>query len=497
MNAQELARELELLIRSRYTHIWVETWEEERVLEQITVLARRLNKEVITWSISSGFDPVQPECKNPHDNRTAIDYVRNCDLPAIFVFLDYHRYVGQYESKAVRAIRETARASKKSKKNLIFIAPEVSIPLELEKSATILSLSLPDEDELGTLLHSICASVDKNSKLKLDMTPELHASMVQAARGLTLQEAEAIFTKAAVSDRSLDASDLTMIINEKKQILRKTGVLEFVETPHTMDGVGGLDRLKHWLKSRSGALSPAAQQFGLPSPKGLLLLGVQGCGKSLVAKSVSHSWQMPLLKLDIGSLFSSYIGSTEANMRSAIRLAESIAPAVLWIDEIEKGLSGLQSSGSVDAGVTARVFASFLSWMQEKTAPVFVIATSNDISQMPPELLRKGRVDEIFFIDLPTDEERKKIFSIHLSSRKRDPQYYDLQQCVEASKGFSGAEIEQAIVAALYMAYAEGRELLQQDILSSLNQSIPLSRTMKEQLSSLRSWAVNRAVPAS
>ena len=274
-------------------------------------------------------------------------------------------------------------------------------------------------------------------------------------------------------------------------------MLDYFDAAESMADVGGLSRLKAWLEGRRDAFSEAARDFGLPQPKGLLLLGVQGCGKSLVAKAVANLWQLPLLRLDVGSLFSMYVGSTEANMRKAIKIAETISPAVLWLDEIEKGLAGLESSGAVDAGVTARIFSSFLLWMQEKTAPVFVVATANDVRRLPPELLRKGRFDEIFFVDLPSQSEKEQIFGIHLTKRRRDPGRFDIRELASAAEGFSGAEIEGAVVSALYKAFAANLELSQQDLAEAVSETIPLSRTMSENIGALRQWASTRARPAS
>jgi len=273
--------------------------------------------------------------------------------------------------------------------------------------------------------------------------------------------------------------------------------LEFVGAEQELDHVGGLDELKGWLNGRTGAFGEPARKFGLPAPKGLLLLGVQGCGKSLTAKAIASAWSLPLLRLDLGRIFSSLIGSSEENLRRAIRVAESVSPAVLWIDEIEKGLAGSAGAAVTDSGVSARVFGSLLTWLQEKTAPVFVVATANRIEALPPELLRKGRFDEIFFIDLPSSAERRDIFRIHLSRRKRDPAAFDLDALSIAAAGYSGSEIEQAVIAGLYYAFAEGCELRQAHVMKAVQEAFPLSSTMGEDISRLRDWAKNRTRPAS
>lgn len=497
MQTEEFMKELELLVRSRYSLIWIESWEEERVLTMLEKVGEKLNKPVFIWDVNAGMrqgNRIFPETGN---GRKTLEHIKSTDENGLYLLLDFHPYLKEGNPHTIRLLRSTARSIKKSFKTVFIISPVAEIPPELEKSVTVLQLPLPDTGELEGLLTRIVESVENNPKLELDADEELQEAMVKAARGLTLAEAENIFIKAAVSGRKLDESDLSLILKEKKQILRKTGVLDYFETDLTLTDVGGLDNLKSWLTNRKAAFSEKARDFGLPQPKGLLLLGVQGCGKSLVSKSIAQMWQIPLLRLDIGSLFSSYIGSTEANMRKAIALAESISPAVLWIDEIEKGLSGLESSGSVDAGVTARVFGSFLSWMQEKTAPVFVVATSNDVSKLPPELLRKGRFDEIFFVDLPKESERRDIFNIHLRRKNRDPESYDIKELAHKSEGYSGAEIEQAVIGGLYDAFAQNEELNQGHLLQNIRKSVPLSVTMAERINSLRSWAEKRAVPAS
>jgi SpoVK/Ycf46/Vps4 family AAA+-type ATPase len=309
-----------------------------------------------------------------------------------------------------------------------------------------------------------------------------------------LTEAENVFARSLVEKRTLDVET---ILSEKEQVIRKSGVLEYYPASEKFSDVGGLNALKDWLSTRQAAFTEKARDFGLPEPRGILILGVQGCGKSLTCKAIGSLWRLPLLRLDIGRIFSGIVGSSEENVRRAIRVAESVAPVVLWMDEMEKGFAGVKSSPFSDAGTTSRVFGTFVTWLQEKTAPVFVVATANDISQLPPELMRKGRFDEIFFVDLPSEEERKDIFAIHLSKRKRDPKSFDLDLLAKNTPGFSGAEIEQSVVSALFDAFHAGRELNTDDIVKAVKQSVPLSVTMEEEISSLREWARTRARAAS
>jgi SpoVK/Ycf46/Vps4 family AAA+-type ATPase len=314
---------------------------------------------------------------------------------------------------------------------------------------------------------------------------------------LTLKEAENVFAKTIVVDGKLDASDVSVVLGEKQQIIRKSGLLEYYETQEKLENVAGLEKLKDWLVKRGLAFSERAAEFGLPAPRGVLLLGVQGCGKSMCAKAASSLWKLPLLRLDIGRMFGSLVGSSEENMRRAIHTAESIAPAVLWVDEIDKAFGGAANSGGSDGGTGARVFGTFLTWLSEKTSPVFVIATANDISQLPPELLRKGRLDEIFFVDLPTERERKEVFRIHLARRGRKPDRFDIDDLAKRCDGFSGAEIEEAIISALYDAFSRQAELDQETLRNALAETVPLSKTMSEDLGRLRNWAHGRARPAS
>jgi SpoVK/Ycf46/Vps4 family AAA+-type ATPase len=324
--------------------------------------------------------------------------------------------------------------------------------------------------------------------------PADREAIIEAALGLTADEAENAFSKCLVKARRFD---IDVILAEKEQIIRKSRVLEFHRAAEQFSDIGGLDQLKEWLRKRQAAFSRQAREFGLPESKGILLIGVPGCGKSLTAKAVSSLWKLPLLRLDMGRVFEGLVGSSEENARQAIRMAEAIAPSILWIDELEKGFAGTQSSNFSDAGTTARVFGTFVTWLQEKTSPVFVISTANNISALPPELLRKGRFDEIFFVDLPKKKEREEIFGIHLRKRRRDPASFDLDKLAAASEGFSGSEIEQAIISALFDAFDEQRDLTTDGVLVSLRETITLSQTMEEEIHTLRQWALARARMAS
>jgi len=492
--ASTVDQELETLIRARYPIIYIVSWEEKRVEDTLREIAQNRSKKIFTWTITQGMLAANNVAVNPttRDPISALDFVLTTTDPAIFILKDYHTFLN--DAVVVRRLRDLTLALKTTYKTLIILSPLLKLPSELEKDITVIDYHLPTIEELNELLEGVIRSVKDNPQIKVDLTPEMREQILKAAQGLTANEAENVFAKSLVEKRCFDVE---VILTEKQQIIRKSGILEYFPAIEDINNIGGLETLKDWLHKRVNAFTDKARQFGLPEPKGILLLGVQGCGKSLAAKAISSLWKLPLLRLDVGKIFSGIVGSSEENMRRAISMAESISPCILWIDEIEKGFAGTQSSPFSDAGTTSRVFGSFITWLQEKTAPVFVVSTANEVTILPPEMLRKGRFDDIFFVDLPSERERKEIFEIHLRKRRRDPKKFDLKRLAVASEGFSGAEIEQAILAALYDAFDEGRELTNEDILRNLKQSIPLSQTMREKIESLRRWAADRARPAS
>jgi SpoVK/Ycf46/Vps4 family AAA+-type ATPase len=501
MNLQD---EIETLIRARYPILYVVSSEELRVQNAIVEIAQRRQKKVFEWSYTVGIVPAGTSIQSQkhrsaatRDPLVALDQVIDQVEPAIFVFKDFHPFLARNNFAVIRKLKEIALHLKNSFKTVILISPVLEIPSELDKEITLLNYPLPTREELGVLLDKIVEDVKEFRQVQIDLDEAGRGRLLSAALGLTLNEAENVFAKIIVKDERLSGEDVNEVFAEKQQIIRKSGLLEYYASQEDFTSVGGLAVLKEWLRKRAIAFSDEAREFGLPSPKGILMLGVQGCGKSLCAKAVSSLWQLPLLRFDMGRMFGSLVGSSEENVRKAIAVAESVAPAILWVDEIDKAFAGSQGSGSTDGGTTARVFGTFLTWLSEKTAPVFVVATANDISQLPPELLRKGRLDEIFFVDLPTEEEREEIFRIHIVRRGRDPEAFRVDELVEASKEFSGAEIEQAIISALYDAFYAGNELTTEHVLEALGQTVPLSKTMDEQLNRLRTWADGRARHAS
>lgn len=493
----DATRELEVLIRSKYPIIYVVSWEERRVEKALEKVAEKLQRRFHTWSITQSMRPaVQRQASTPKaaslpGELEALATVHEAPEFTLFLFKDFHPFLKDLRS--VRLLRDLAARLRGKSQTLVLVSPMLNLPVELEKEISVVEFPLPDRLDIERQLDEILGAVSGNPNLDTALTPELREAIVRSAQGLTADEIESALARSLVEQRKFSVD---LIIEEKKQIVRKTGILEFYPALSSLDDVGGHDLLKDWLKKRSKSFTDAAREFGIPSPKGVLLIGVQGCGKSLVAKAVSAAWGLPMLKLDVGRVFGSLVGQSEENMRKAIRIAESLAPCILWIDELEKGFAGMGSGGVSDSGTTARVFSTFLTWMQEKTKPVFLIATANDVTALPPELLRKGRFDDVFFIDLPDARERKDIFEIHLRKRRREPGKFKPKLLAEATDGFSGAEIEQVVVGALNHAFDAGRELTHADLKAEAEAQVPLSVMMAEGIQELRDWAKLRARPS-
>ena len=512
--ASSFQNSLAVLAKARFPVLYVETFEERRALAAIrsTMEGGMLSmpRPIHTWSITTGFvDPEGRASPGTTDPLRALDAALRVDRAATFVFFDLHAHLGDGARPAdpaiVRKLRELAADFQNGPlaRTLIIVAPALRIPPELEKDVHILDFPLPDETAIRRILDNLIAANAGNSRLRIDLTEIDKDRLVRASLGLTETEAEGALALAMASDGVLSADDVNTVLQEKKQAVRKSGLLEYVDTDIDLTGVAGLDNLKRWLRRRDNSWLAEAAEYGIPAPRGVLITGVPGCGKSLTAKAVAASWRLPLLRMDIGKVFSGVVGSSESNLRTAIRSAEAAAPAVLWVDEIEKGFSGVGATG--DSGTASRVFGSFLTWMQEKTAPVFVIATSNNVQSLPPELLRKGRFDEIFFADLPAPDERAQIWElhvrkhIHVAPRHAGFVFDDALRAdlVLATEGFSGAEIEQAVIAGLFDAFSERRDITGDDLRLAVERSVPLSVTQAESLAALRAWAGERAVSAS
>ena len=499
-------------IKARFPLLYVSTWEEQRFADRITSVVNdtqifKTSRSIFTWSQTSGLHSNslhKPELQKPLE---LLDFIRAYAEPAVFLLRDFHVFLDskqqQYDYKVIRKLRDSLPELKNgvASKTIIIIAPLLVLPLELQKDINVIDFPLPTRDEILNTLNEMI-EVNKDTGLEISLTDEEKNRLACAALGLTNQEAENCFAKAIAMDGKLNIEDIAVIQEEKSQIIKKTGMLEYLEPQINLSDVGGLENLKKWLMVRSDSWGEEAKRFGIEAPKGVLLTGVPGCGKSLVSKAVSQIWSMPLLRLDVGSIFSSLLGSSEENMRKAIKTAEAIAPCILWIDEIEKGFSSV--GGANDSGVSSRIFGTFLTWMQEKTSHVFVIATANNINSLPPEFLRKGRFDEIFFVDLPTKQERIQIFKVHLQKRLEQScagkELYRTNSLLESlanqTEGFVGAEIEQIIHTALYDAFFERRSISKADLDRSIENTIPLSVMQSEKIVALRQWANLRAVSA-
>jgi SpoVK/Ycf46/Vps4 family AAA+-type ATPase len=494
-----MQEELSILIQAQYPLIYLVTSEEERAEQEITNIVQRIRpqRRVFVWTVTQGLvEYGQP--RNTQNNtlspQAAIDWVVNRQKdPSIFIFKDLHPFIGSSaDAHVIRSLRDAIASFKGTNRAIILMSPIQQVPIELEKEVVVLDFALPNMAELNQVLSQ---HLEQHRGRRL--TTEAREKLLRAALGLTKDEAEKVYRKAQVTTGRLTETEVDIVLSEKKQLIKRNGILEYLEEDETIDAVGGLEELKKWLKQRSNAFTERAREYGLPQPKGMLILGVPGCGKSLIAKTTSRLWGLPILRLDMGRVYDgSMVGRSEANLRNALRTAESVSPTILFIDELDKSFAGSTGSSDSDGGTSSRIFGSFLTWMQEKTSPVFVMATANRVERLPGEFLRKGRFDEIFFVDLPTIEERKEIFKIHLGKRRREIDRFDLEQLGKVSEGFSGAEIEQALIAAMYEAFAQDREFSQLDIIAAIKSTLPLSRTMTEQVTALRDWARQRARPA-
>lgn len=497
--------ELETLIKAGAKVVEVASFEWERVHGFANDVAEDLGVDWYSWSAVSGLKvwdkdnstlrPINPDCVLLS---SVLDYYLKAENDMLLVLEDFHPYGESNNPANVRYLREVMRPQSYSgnyRKAVILSSPNKFVPEELSKELPVIEVDLPDRDTIEIIAESVVREYGKYC-MESEITPKL----LESALGLTVMEARLAFAKAIIQSHQLTEEEIPLIIREKEQIIKKSGLLEYFHPKEYLTNIGGLDNLKDWIHKRGNAYSDEAKAYGLNTPRGVLLLGVPGCGKSLTAKAIANEWKFPLLRFDLGKVFGGIVGESERNIRYALDVAKTISPCVLWIDEIEKGLSGSQSSGRTDGGTSARVFGTFLTWMQEKKEPVFVVATANDISSLPPELLRKGRFDEIFFVDLPSAKERENIFAIHLKNKGRDYEALglDMNALVKASAGFSGAEIEEVVNEALFNAYADGqKDVEMKNLLECIKATSPLSRTMAETIANLRKWAEQRARLAS
>ena len=484
--------DLRLLLVSRHPLIVAAMEDESRFMAFVRRAAQLCGFPVWTWSVTQGLrrDGMTMQM-GTQDPKQALAFIAAVTGAGVFVLNDIRPALA--DPSVARRIKEIALAARPGQ-SIVITGPTAEVPLELEGIALSWTLEPPSKEEVGALVRRVVADLTARSFAVAIGEPEV-AGLVEAVQGLSLPEAERLILRAALADGALEVSDVAAVRSAKAELLESDGVLELISTDvGDLDDVGGMDNLKKWLAIRGRGFEQGAKEFGLEPPRGVLLTGVPGCGKSLVAKTLARTWGMPLVLLDPGSIYGSFVGESEARLRSALDTVEAMAPVVVWVDEIEKGFAA--GSGSGDSGVSQRVLGTFLRWMQERPPGVFLVATSNDVEKLPPELLRRGRFDEIFFVDLPRPDERRSVFELHLRKRRRDPAAFDIGALVGASDGFSGAEIEGAIVGAMYRAYSAGTELATQDVLTELAQTTPLSRTRAEDIVTMRMWAQGRATPA-
>ncbi len=493
-------KQFDQLLGARHPCVSILTFEEEHALDVVRQVAMGRGTDMWVWSSSVGvrdglmreYTPVA-DTENP---AAALYYLwTNRAAKGLLVFLDLAENLR--DPKAARLLRDLiSQCSEGGDRTVVLVDASDNLPAVIQGTAARLELSFPAEQELQGIVRDACREMMKTTKLQVDLTRDQLDSLVKNLRGLTRRQAKHAIFDSISRDRLLNAEDIINVMKFKRRVLSKTGLLEQIEAPASMDEIGGLKTLKSWLKARIGALTDEAKEFGISAPRGVLLLGVQGAGKSLAAKAVATAWHRPLLRMDVGAFYNRFVGETERQLRDALRQAEMMAPCVLWIDEIEKAFASA-SAESADGGLSKRMFGSMLTWMQEHQSSVFLIATANDIESLPPELMRKGRFDEIFFVDLPDEEARVAILKIHLKRQGRNVAEFDLPSLVEASNGFSGAEIEQAIRSAMFEAFEKSQVFATGHLLRSMEVSPPLSVTMRERIEWLRNWAKDRCVNAS
>lgn len=478
------SEEFELLLRACYPLIYVPTLEEERLEKAIADCAKHMgNRSVYVWDFVDGYqDNPNNEGVGKRNPLQALDYVEKLPSQAggIFILRDFQRFLEDVSIS--RKLRNLARSLKAQPKNIILISPQVQIPQDLTEVFTVVDFPLPTATEIKIEIQRLILATGQS------LSDKLSDELVRAAQGLSLERIRRVLSRCLASHGKIEPEDVELILEEKRQTIRQTQILDYYPATEQITDIGGLDNLKDWLLRRGGAFTERARAYGLPHPRGLLLVGIQGTGKSLTAKAISHHWHLPLLRLDVGRLFGGLVGESESRTRQMINLAEALSPCVLWIDEIDKAFAGVDGRG--DGGTTSRVFGTFINWLAEKQSSVFVVATANNIQALPPEMLRKGRFDEIFFVGLPSQEEREAIFTVHLSRlRPHNLKNYDIKRLAYETPDFSGAEIEQTIVEAMHIGFSQNRDFAIDDILEAASQMIPLARTAQEQIEFLQNWA--------
>lgn len=491
---QETIAQLDLMLRSRYPLIYLVATEEEpieEVLEQVSHNSQP-QRQVIYWDIVRGWSDNNKDKASIIGALSRVHTTRE-DQGTLFVFRDLHGILKNPEADKnapiIRELKNLTRELKTSRKTILLLSHRLEIPPELSEEITVLDFPLPNLKEIDYLVSQLVTP----DKLKLEGLGK--EQFLKACQGLSRAKIRRVLAKALAAKQEINETDIDVVLEEKRQTIRQTGILEFSPAPDSLKSVGGLENLKEWVRMRKDAFSDEAKRYGIPTPKGLLLVGIQGTGKSLSAKTIAHEWRVPLLRLDTGRLFGGIVGESESRVRQMIQLAEAMSPCILWIDEIDKAFGSISSGVSGDSGTSERVFGSLITWMQEKTQPVFIVATANNVQVLPAELLRKGRFDETFFINLPTEKERKAIFRVHLQQiRGSRLQEFNLDLLAQSSENFSGAEIQQAIIDAMHLAFGDGesgkrRDFTTQDILAALEETVPLSAIAHQQIEALKKWA--------
>lgn len=486
-SGSEMGQKIINYIRAGYPGLYLVSHEEQRVDAEMIGVAKELGYGLFFWTVVDGLIDAQKgqQVKAANDPLEALIGIAELKEKSIVLLKDFHLFLTDPNPVLVRQFKDVLQTAKTKNKTLIIVGCRLCLPPELEREMTVVEFSLPGKVQLSHVLNGILESAAIKS-----LEAEVRDKVLDAAAGLTTIEAENAFALSVVQSKGIDPS---IVAKEKAQAVKKNGLLEIIETEESLESIGGLDVLKEWLLKRRNAFSNRAMEYGLPALKGVLILGIPGTGKSLTAKATAKVFGVPLLKLDAGKIFAGIVGQSESNLRSVMQTAEAVAPCVLWLDEIEKGFSGSKSSNATDGGTSARVFGSFISWMQEKKAPVLIVATANDVSQLPPEMLRKGRFDELFFVDLPNPLEREAIWKIQISKYGRDAKDFDTVQLARATEGLTGSEIEAVFVESLYQGFDQDQEPTDLTVASALTEFVPLSKLMAEQISGLRDWARGRA----
>ena len=477
---------------SRYTMLFLKTWEEERWESELSELSLEIERGLVSWSSTTGWQPALSNGSLPEDPAAFLDDIVSYPSEHVFLLKDFHPYLG--DPAVVRRLRDLVPTLTEHRKTLLFMGPVCEIPVELQTEAVSMQLPLPGLEEMREQLAAVQADRRLLGEPTLEFDGASEERLLKAVLGLTSREGRKAMARALLGRDEVDDDMFRQLVSEKKHLVQGSDLLEFHDLDEGLVDVGGLEGLKEWVTQRANAFSTRAQEQGVPTPKGVFLLGVQGCGKSLISRAIAELLSFPLVRLDVSNLLAADQGQSEQNMRHVLNLVETIAPAVLWIDEIDKGFAG---SGEVAQETTmTRLLGRFLTWMQEHRSQVFVVATANSIHRLPPEMLRRGRFDELFFVNLPNFHERKPIFDIHLSKRGWKPEKYDVEELARQTEGYSGAEIEQIVVTAMVECYNQGRVLTQKDLDNSREETVPLSVTMEEKIFELREWARDRCRPA-